>query len=129
MILSLRAFFYLRSILSFSKFLDYTFFARPCGTTPLNCTAEEPTTEPEGGDECKECNVYGFTYENKERLKCINSHANGTVVMRPSGFEIDFVNNPLSGSAAWFFVIILKFIFTAIFEIKNHVKNFLTTKY
>ena len=76
------------------------FFARPCGTTPLNCTAEKLTNEPEGGDECKECNVYGFTYENKERLKCINSNAGGTVVMRPSGFEIDFVKDPISESAA-----------------------------
>ena len=41
-------------------------------------------------------------------------------------FEIDFTRN--TGSAAWFFVIILKFIFTAIFGIKNHVKKFVGTK-
>ena len=39
-------------------------------------------------------------------------------------FEIDFARNPISESAAGFFVIILKFIFTAIFETKNHVKKF-----
>ena len=46
-------------------------------------------------------------------------------VAQPLGFEIDFVRNPLSGSAAWFFFFILKFIFTAIFEIKVHVKKFI----
>ena len=44
-----------------------------------------------------------------------NSQAGGMAVARPYGFEIDFVRNPISGSAAWFFVIILKFIFTHIF--------------
>ena len=50
------------------------------------------------------------------------------VVAQPLGFEIDFVRNPTSGSAAWFFVLILKFILTAIFEIKVHVKKFLGAK-
>ena len=58
----------------------------------------------------------------------INTHVVGMAVARPLGFVIDFVRNPFSGSAAWFFVIILKFIFTAIFEIKNHVKKFLGIK-
>ena len=49
-------------------------------------------------------------------------------VVQPLDFEIDFTRNTISGSAAWFFVIILKFIFTAIFQIKNHVKEFLVTK-
>ena len=49
-------------------------------------------------------------------------------VARLYGFEIDFVRKPISGSAAWSFVIILKFIFTAIFEIKIHEKKFLDTK-
>ena len=43
-------------------------------------------------------------------------------------YEIDFARNLISGSAAWFFVITLKFIFKAIFEIKNHVKKFLGAK-
>ena len=42
----------------------------------------------------------------------INSHAVGMAVAQPLDFEIDFARNPISGSAAWFFVIILKFIFT-----------------
>ena len=61
---------------------------------------------------------------SKKAFTCtiqFNSHAVGMAVARPLGFEIDFVRNPISGSAAWFFVIILKFIFTAIFEIKVHV--------
>ena len=58
----------------------------------------------------------------------INSHAGGMAVARPYGFEIDFVRNPISGSAAWFFVIILKFIFTLIFEIKLYEKKFLDIK-
>ena len=49
-------------------------------------------------------------------------------VAQPLEFEIDFARNPISGSGARFFVTILKFIFTAIFEIKNHVKKFLGTK-
>ena len=58
----------------------------------------------------------------------LNSHADGLAVVQPLGFEIDFVRNPISGAAAWFCVIILKFIFTAIFEIKIYEKNFLATK-
>ena len=57
----------------------------------------------------------------------LNSHAGGMAVAQPYGFEIDFVRNSISGSAAWFFVIILKFIFAAIFEIKIYKKNFLGT--
>ena len=49
-------------------------------------------------------------------------------IAQPLGFEIDFGRNPISGSAAWSFVIILKFIFKAIFEIKVHLKKFLGTK-
>ena len=45
------------------------------------------------------------------------SHAGGMAVARPYGFEIVFVGNPFSGSASWFFVNILKFILTPIFEI------------
>ena len=41
-------------------------------------------------------------------------------VARPYVFEIDFVRNPISESAVWFFVI-NKFIFRPIFEIKIHV--------
>ena len=44
-------------------------------------------------------------------------------VARPYGFEIDFVWNPISGSAAWFFFIIFKFIFTPIFGTKIHEQN------
>ena len=49
-------------------------------------------------------------------------------VAQSSDFGIDFARNPISWSAAWLFVIIVKFIFIAIFEIKNHVKKFLGTK-
>ena len=38
---------------------------------------------------------------------------------RPYGFEIDFVRNPISRSAAWFFVIILKLILTAMICCKS----------
>ena len=44
----------------------------------------------------------------------LNSHAGGMAVAQPYGFEIDFVRNPISGSAARFFVLILKFIFTPV---------------
>ena len=39
------------------------------------------------------------------------------------GFEIDFLGDPISEWAALFFVIILEFIFTPIFEIKIDEKN------
>ena len=67
-------------------------------------------------------------FDREEPCGNINSHAVGMAVARPLGFEIDFVRNPISGSAAWFFVIILKFILTPIFEIKVHEKKFLDTK-
>ena len=60
--------------------------------------------------------------------KTLNSHAVGVAVAQSLSFEIDIARNPFSASAAWFFVIILKFIFTAIFEIKFYVKKFLGTK-
>ena len=52
-----------------------------------------------------------------------NSHAVGMAGARPYAIKIDFVRNPIPGSAAWFLVIILKFIFTHIFEIKIHEKK------
>ena len=58
----------------------------------------------------------------------INTHGVGMAAARPYGFRIDYVRNPISGSAVWFFLIILKFIFTLIFETKIHEKNFLTLK-
>ena len=57
-----------------------------------------------------------------------NSHTLGMAVARPYGFEIDLVRNPISGSAASFFAVILKFIFTPNFKIKIHEKKFLHTK-
>ena len=39
------------------------------------------------------------------------------------GSKIDFIGDPTFESAAWFVVIILKFIFTPIFEIEIHEKN------
>ena len=67
-------------------------------------------------------------FQNKLQTANINTAAVGMAAARPYGFEIDFVRNPISGSAAWFFVIILKFILTPIFEIKIHEKKFLGTK-
>ena len=58
----------------------------------------------------------------------VNSQACGMAVKRPYGFEMDFLRSPDSGSAAWFFVIILKFIFTPIFEIKIYEEKFLDIK-
>ena len=42
--------------------------------------------------------------------------------------KIDFKGNPIFESAAWFFVIILKFIFKSIFEIKIHEKKLIDNK-
>ena len=57
----------------------------------------------------------------------ISLHAVGMAVAQLLDFKIDFARNPISGSAVWFFAIIMKFIFTAILEIKIpwHQKNFI----
>ena len=47
---------------------------------------------------------------------------------RPYGLKIDFMRNPIFESAARFLVTILKFIFTAIYEIKIFEKKILDTK-
>ena len=62
------------------------------------------------------------------KLSLENSYAGGIAIARPYRFEIDFMRNPISGSASWFFVIVLKFLFTPIFEIKIYTKKFLDTK-
>ena len=46
----------------------------------------------------------------------INHNAVGMAVAWPGGFEIDFVRNPISGSAEWFFVIIM-------FHFYTHLRN------
>ena len=57
-----------------------------------------------------------------EEFGIVDYQAVGTPAARPYGFNIDFVRNHFSESSAWIFVIILKFIFTPIFEIKSHEK-------
>ena len=65
--------------------------------------------------------IYIFSlYTNRT----VNSHAGDMAVARQYGFKIDFEGNPISGSAAWFFVIIVKFLFTPIFEI--NIRNFMS---
>ena len=49
-------------------------------------------------------------------------------VVSPNGSKIDFKGDPIFESTANFFVIILKFIFKSIFEIKIHEKTFLDTQ-
>ena len=49
-------------------------------------------------------------------------------LVSPIGSKIDFWGYPIFESTAWFFVIILKFIFKPIFKIQIHEKNFLDTK-
>ena len=58
-----------------------------------------------------------------------NSHAVDIAVAWSYGFEIDFVRNLSPESAAGFFIIILKLIFTPIFEIKNHQESLDTKKF
>lgn len=43
--------------------------------------------------------------------------------VRPYGIQIDFVSNSISESAACFFIIILKFVFTLIFVMDIDEKN------
>ena len=49
-------------------------------------------------------------------------------LVSPIGSKIDFSGDPIFQSAAWFFIIILKFIFSSIFEIQIHENKFLSTK-
>ena len=48
--------------------------------------------------------------------------------VQPYGFKIEFVKNPISRSAACFFLISLKFIFTRFFEIKIYEIKVFDTK-
>ena len=57
-----------------------------------------------------------------------NPHAGGMAGARPYRVGIAFLRNPISRSAAWFFVIIRKFMFTAIFEIEIPEKNSMAQK-
>ena len=57
-----------------------------------------------------------------------NSNAVGMAVARLYGSKIDFTRNPISGSAARFFVILLEFSFTLLYEIKIFERNFFHTK-
>ena len=57
-----------------------------------------------------------------------NSHAVGMADAQPYAFKVDFVRNPISEPAAQFFVYILNFIFSPIYEIKISEKKFLNTK-
>ena len=43
----------------------------------------------------------------KQLLSQFNSNSGGMAVALPLCFEVDFMRNPFSGSASWFFVIIL----------------------
>ena len=65
-----------------------------------------------------------FDFNNLSPQWLLKSNAVGMAVAQPNDFEIDFVRNPVSGSAAWFFVIMLKFILTLIFESEIHEKIF-----
>ena len=56
--------------------------------------------------------------------KFLNSHAVVMAIARSYGLEINLVRNLIS---AWFFLIILKFIFTLIFEIKIYERKFFDT--
>ena len=49
-------------------------------------------------------------------------------LVSPIGSKIDFMGDPFFESAAWFFVLILKFILTPIFQIQIHENNSLTKK-
>ena len=67
-------------------------------------------------------------YKNLEKNNCFIYFS---LTLRLSGWtrESNRLKNPfypIFETAAWFFVFILKFIFTSIFEIKIHEKNSLT---
>ena len=60
--------------------------------------------------------------------KIFHSQAVGMDLWVQSALKSILRVEPIYESAAWFFVIILKFIFKSIFEIKIHEKNSLTPK-
>ena len=57
-----------------------------------------------------------------------NFHAVGMADAQPYAFKVDFVRNSISEPAAQFFVYILNFILSPIYEIKISEKKFLNTK-
>ena len=67
--------------------------------------------------------VYSASYSN-----IFNSQAVGMDSWVHSALKSILRGDPIFESSAWFFVIILKFIFTSIFEIKIHEKNSLIPK-
>ena len=60
--------------------------------------------------------------------KVINLQGCRARLVSPIVSKIDLKGDPIFQSAAWFFVIILKFVFTSIFEKKIHEKKILDTK-
>ena len=70
------------------------------------------------------------TYKRPQdaNYKILNSNAVAMADAQPYGLEIDDVRNLISGLAAWFFLIILKFILTLIFEIKIYERKFINIK-
>ena len=62
------------------------------------------------------------------KLSFINSQAVGYDSWVPMALKSIFLENLIFESAAWFFVIRLRFIFTSIFEIEIHEKNSLARK-
>ena len=61
-------------------------------------------------------------------MQYLDSQAVGMDSWVQSALKSILRGDPTFESAAWFFVIILKFIFTSIFEIKIHEKNSLAPK-
>ena len=66
--------------------------------------------------------------KNIRTSKCGMIQTKGDKRAEKLALKIDFLKGLIFESAAWFFVIILKFIFTALYEIKIHKRNFLVTK-
>ena len=62
------------------------------------------------------------------KLLFVNSQAVGLDSWVQSALKSILRTDPILESAAWFFVIILKFIFTSIFEIKICEKKILDTE-
>ena len=96
-----------------------------------NCRNTLEINKPQKLYQVQNVDFYNFNMPSEDfiyRWQRVNSQAVGWDSWIPSALKSIFLGDLNFESAAWFFVIILKFIFTPISGIKNNEKIFLDTK-
>ena len=118
------------SFLTNSHFLDFSsnLFYGELINTFLSCPTRHPRPHVLIENRQKFVHSIFVVWNNSVFYPIINSQAVGMDSWVQSALKSILRGDRIFESAAWFFFIILKFIFTAIFEIKIHGKKFLDTK-